>query len=59
MGTKRSQDEVALEWIGLMRKELVHLKERIDWLDRGLSYIELNFTQKIQMSNTEVKEEKP
>ena len=28
----RSDQSVALEWLGLMRKELERLKERMDWL---------------------------
>ena len=36
----RTDKEVALEWIGHMRKELEKLKDRLHWLDDGLVFLE-------------------
>ncbi len=41
----RSDKSISLEWIGLMKKELDKLRARIDWLERGLSYIEIHIQQ--------------
>jgi len=44
----RSEKEVALEWVGLMRKELEKLKDRLRWLDDGLVYLETFIQKEVQ-----------